>query len=289
MASFTESLETPAELGLSSPLGGRERSCLPLRSACRAVSILVWAACGQYQRMHICYLDDSGNSSGATLTGLIVPAAEWARTLDRWLDARREIHQEFGLPKTEELHANKLLTGRGYAEYTSLSNIRSRRSVYRIMLRSLPGGGVEVLSIGSNSTVKPHVYRCMIQELDAWACRHDTHVLVFYDGRQLGTGDQEQHEQILRDAGPYRAIHREQPISARRVVEDVITQDSRYSQLMQAADLLAYGVWHHHAEQYPDRWGDAYTAKAHGPAVAEFSKVCEAFQDSMHPLVWYPL
>ncbi|MBK5237805.1 MAG: DUF3800 domain-containing protein [Actinomycetales bacterium] len=39
-------------------------------------------------------------------------------------------------------------------------------------------------------------------------------------------------------------MHRDLSITNRRVVEDVIMQDSKYSQLIQAADLAAYAAFH---------------------------------------------
>lgn len=35
-------------------------------------------------------------------------------------------------------------------------------------------------------------------------------------------------------------------------------QDSRYSQLIQAADLIAYGAYHQHRHTYPDLWGGPF-------------------------------
>ena len=37
-------------------------------------------------------------------------------------------------------------------------------------------------------------------------------------------------------------------------------RDSRYNQLIQAADLIAYGVYHHHRATHPEFWSGTVTA-----------------------------
>lgn len=59
--------------------------------------------------MHLCYVDDSGESrSGVTLTALLVSADKWSALLDSWLEGRREIYRQFGVPKTRELQESPL-------------------------------------------------------------------------------------------------------------------------------------------------------------------------------------
>lgn len=65
--------------------------------------------------MHLCYIDDSGNSKeGVTYTALLVPEQEWSPLLDRWLAARASIQERFLVKKKTELHAVELIGGRGY-------------------------------------------------------------------------------------------------------------------------------------------------------------------------------
>ena len=39
-------------------------------------------------------------------------------------------------------------------------------------------------------------------------------------------------------------------------------QDSRYNQLIQAADLVAYGAYQLHAQEHPERWSSKHTPVA---------------------------
>jgi len=100
--------------------------------------------------------------------------------------------------------------------------------------------------------------------LEDWAVENDTFLMVFYDGQQgLASPDEEVTaersrelwERAIRDAKPYREVHRDLDITERRVLEDPIMQDSKYSQLIQAVDLIAYGAFHLHKQSYPEVWG----------------------------------
>jgi len=220
--------------------------------------------------VHLCYVDDSGDSKhGVTLTGLLVEDAHWSTVLNAWLGGRRAIHREFGVPKTAELHATKLFKGRGEYCETIKQNARfgtsSRAAAARIMLSALAKHAqFEVFTIGVSDVSKPVAYARFIAWLEDWADRADTQVMVMYDGQQ-GLGDpgeeltaprdRELWETALRDAAPYREVHRALEIGQRRVIEDVVMQDSRYSQLIQAADLIAYGAYQKHRQEHPDIWG----------------------------------
>jgi len=75
--------------------------------------------------VHLCYVDDSGDSNaGVTYTALLIPDREWSPLLSRWLLARKSIQERFQIAKKTELHAVNLMAGRGY----SLGSGRRARS-----------------------------------------------------------------------------------------------------------------------------------------------------------------
>ncbi|WP_308202080.1 DUF3800 domain-containing protein [Rathayibacter rubneri] len=227
--------------------------------------------------MHLCYVDDSGDSRhGVTLTGLIVEDREWSGLLNAWLAGRRAIHREFGVLKTAELHATKLYKGRGQFCETLAQNASfgtgKRAAAGRVMLSALAKHPrFEVVTVGMADRSKPVAYARFIAWLEDWAEREGTYVMVLYDGQQ-GLGDpgeelepprdRELWETAIRDAAPYREVHRSLDIQSRRVVEDVMMQDSRYSQLIQAADLIAYGAYQKHRQEHPEIWGGDGTPSA---------------------------
>lgn len=221
--------------------------------------------------MYLAYVDDSGDSKhGTTLTALLVESQHWAGLLEAWLDGRRAVHQEFGVRKHAELHATSLYKGRGKycetPEQEKAFGTPRRAATGRIVLRNLSRfEHFHVLTVGSRVVVKPTLYAMFVAYLEDWAASEDTQLMIFYDGQQglPHPGDTptpeeqaELWERALRDATPYRQVHRGLDIASRRVVEDVIMQDSRYSQLIQAVDLIAYGAYQHHRQRHPEIWGE---------------------------------
>lgn len=222
--------------------------------------------------MHLCYVDDSGDPSrGKLLTALLIRDVDWSQVLAAWLTGRDELHRLFGVPKRRELHANKLFKGRGQfcdsTEQEAAFTGSSRATATRIALSHLSKrSSLELVTVGAAER-SPHVmYARFIAWLEDWAALRDTRVMIFYDGQhgldETGTLDaRERHElweRALRASGPYRDVHRSLELSTRRIVEDVVMQDSRYSQLIQAADLIAYGAYHKHRQTNPDVWGGSF-------------------------------
>ncbi|MGW9425403.1 DUF3800 domain-containing protein [Streptomyces koyangensis] len=56
----------------------------------------------------------------------------------------------------------------------------------------------------------------------------------------------------VQDSGP--RPHRSLPLYTRRVLEDPVMQDSRYSQFIQAADMVGYAAFHHLMLGRPEVW-----------------------------------
>lgn len=219
--------------------------------------------------MQLAYVDDSGDSrKGVVLSVLLVRDRDWNGVLDAWLDGRRAIHREFRVPKTRELHANTLYKGRGdYCDDDEASKRfgqDKRDAVGRIMLSALAKAeGLQIASFVVLTRRTAEAYSKLVDWLDAWAACEDETIMIFYDGRQLGVDDgirtpvqlQEDWEQAMRSAAPYRDVHRRLDIRSRRIVEDVFLQDSKYNQLIQAADLVAYGAFQLHRQRHPEMWG----------------------------------
>ncbi|WP_315069764.1 DUF3800 domain-containing protein [uncultured Microbacterium sp.] len=224
---------------------------------------------GHDDQMHLCYIDDSGDSKhGVTLTALLIEDKDWSAVLDYWLKGRREIYREFGVLKNREIHANHLYKGRkSYCE-TPKENARfgsdKRAATGRVLLSWLAKAPCTTITFGTTEVSKSKAYARAIAALEDWAVTNDTYLLVFYDGQQgLAAPDEEVTaeksrelwETAIRDAKPYREVHRGLDITERRIIEDPMMQDSKYSQLIQAVDLIAYGAFHLHKQNHPEIWG----------------------------------
>lgn len=202
----------------------------------------------------------------------MIEEQNWSSVLDCWLKGRREIYNEFRVLKNREIHANHLYKGRkSYCE-TPEEDARfgtaKRAAAGRVLLSWLAKASFTTLTFGTAERSKPKAYARAIAALEDWATENDTFLLVFYDGQQgLAAPDEEVTaersrelwETAIRDAKPYREVHRDLDIDNRRIIEDPIMQDSKYSQLIQAVDLIAYGAYHLHKQNHPDLWGTSST------------------------------
>lgn len=247
--------------------------------------------------MYLAYVDDSGDSKhGITLTAVLVEDRAWNAALEAWLDGRRSINAEFGVSKTTELHAVDLYKGRGLRATSSGRTLtpKQRAAMGRIMLSHLAKPeGVQVVTLAMSEPSKPMGYARLISWLDRWADDNDTTVMVLYDGRQgypASPSDTERQaldkwETALRDASPLRDVHRNLPITTRRIVEDVVMQDSRYNQLIQAADLVAYGAFHKHVQEHQEIWGTGIVPVP--DAIKAYMQLRERWvPDTDHGIVW---
>lgn len=249
--------------------------------------------------MHLCYLEDSGDSkNGVTITALLIEDREWATVLEAWLGGRRAIHRDFGVVKHSEIHANELFKGRGRycasAEEDRGFGTAKRAAAARILLTWMARAQFAIVTFGTADVSKPRAYARAIGRLEDWATENDTYLLVFYDGQQgLARPDEEVTadrsrvlwERAIRDAKPYRSVHRDLPIENRRVIEDPVMQDSRYSQLIQVADLIAYGAYHRHKQDHPEIWGNR--SRVTSDAIVAYMKVANHWPaDSDHGIVW---
>lgn len=222
------------------------------------------------------YVDDSGDSRhGTTLSALLVKSNHWCGVLDAWLEGRRAVHREFGVRKNAELHAVHLYKGRGAfcetPDQQAAFGPPQRAATGRIVLSHLAQfEHFHVVTVGTSEVSKPAVYARFVAYLEDWAADRDTEVMIFYDGPQGIHQDEGssppredlagQWEAALRNAAPFRRVHRDLDIGRRRVIEDPIIQDSRYSQLIQAVDLIAYGAYHRHRLSHPHLWGTTIAA-----------------------------
>lgn len=250
--------------------------------------------------MHLVYVDDSGDSkNGTTMTALLVEDKHWNGVLDCWLQGRREIHREFRVPKTQEIHANNLYKGRSKycdsEEANRAFNLDKRAATGRIMLSWLSkADGLTIATIATPHKQSPLAYAAFVEWLDDWANRNETTAMIFYDGKQGYDHDDDgrspdeirsQWDTAFRASAPYRNTHRSLELETRRVIEDVVMLDSKYNQLIQAADLVAYGAYQWHLQAYPDKWSPRNSPVADAIR-AYFRTKAKWLPESDHGVIW---
>lgn len=193
------------------------------------------------------YVDDSGHpQSGLVTYGWIEFSPDrWADVLARWLDTRKRLWREFGVPVTQELHTTAYVNGRGRISKQIPDRHRHEGVEYwKDFGREVAGECLETLrcseglTVGSVyrqgkpehfATTKQQLYASLIERFENELANSDSLALVFMDGDGTDTS--------------YRSTHRGLPLKVRRVVEDAIHLDSRSSQLVQMADLVAWSAY----------------------------------------------
>lgn len=191
--------------------------------------------------------------------------------MHRWLEGRRELNKAWGVKMDAKLHSNELCRrGAGrfcetHEQEVAFRNWDRRLTAYDIMLDALAGcEPLVVASVCGNSTSLPKIYEVFVAVLQEWAMRCQTHVLVYLDGmprlldRDTADVSTDQivknADEAYRKAAPFRRVHQELELAARRVIEEPVVLNSRSNQLIQAADLVAYGAYHHMLDARPEIW-----------------------------------
>lgn len=173
-----------------------------------------------------------------------VRAALWNETLRSWLEWRRAIFQEHGMPAGFELHAQKFVTGRGNpAPQTDTGpqpriNVDKplRRALYIDALRVVSKLPLRILTVHQLGTDKMSAYRELLARIESFLAAEDGIGVVVVDGLDEG----------------HRAEHRELTLATRRILEDPWMQPAHTSQFIQIADLVAHAAFQA-AVTNPDR------------------------------------
>jgi hypothetical protein len=243
------------------------------RVACRRIRLdSSFAQKGESGRhVYLCYADDSGDNTSRSITAVLVEDKNWSSLMAKWLAARVKLTDTWGVRKHAELHALELAKQRGsFCETNQQERVFvhvARRRAYEMMMNALADvDGLVTFTVAARETRLPIVYALFIERLERWATTNETQVMVLLDGPDGSSylDDNDDNDEAdaknerwfgaQKNAQPYRRVHRELDVGRRRVLEDVIMQDSENSQLIQAADLCAYAAFHTSKKQHPERW-----------------------------------
>lgn len=191
------------------------------------------------------YMDDSGDSaSGLVVYGWIEFAPhDWPEVLGAWLEHRRRLWRNYGVPVQKELHMTEYVQGRGriskkvpdrfmadtgYPLWKNLGRAVALESLETLSsICGLKVGAVyRQATRATGAQARGEVYSTIISKLDAELSETNSLGMVFMDGDGSDTA--------------YRDVHRTLLRGARSVIEDPIYTDSKASQFMQMADHVAW-------------------------------------------------
>ena len=192
------------------------------------------------------YIDDSGHpQSGTVVYGWIEFSPDrWADILKTWLDTRKRLWRDFGIPVTEELHTTQYANGRGrISKKIPNRYVHNGVEYWKDFGRDVAEECLDTIRCTEGLTVgavwrKGHpenlsltrheAYVDLISKFEHELTDSESLALVFVDGDGSDPS--------------YRAAHRELKLADRRVIEDAIHLDSGTSQLVQMADLVAWSA-----------------------------------------------
>lgn len=190
------------------------------------------------------YIDDSGHPpSGLAVYGWIeFNPNNWQSALRSWLDMRKMLWREFHVAVPQELHTTAFVNGRGriakrvpdrhvhnniehwkdFGREVAAKCLEALRSTEGLRIGAVyrPGPPKEI------ATTRRELYGALINQLETELALSDSLGLIVMDGD--GTD------------GSYRSAHRQLKLADRRIIEDAIHLDSKSSQLVQMADLVAW-------------------------------------------------
>jgi hypothetical protein len=238
----------------------------------------VWHGAAPLARWHnepvpkldrLIYVDDSGRpQTGRVVYGWVEFAPDhWSGVLRRWLELRKKLWREAGVPVTQELHTVEYVNGRGrisrhFPDKHRHSGVEFRKDFGREVaeecletLRSTEGlrvGAVHRQGDPSDfARTKQETYAALVRLFEQELTEADSLAMIFMDGDGS-------------DAS-YRKTHRSLKLDQRRVIEDAIHLDSRHSQLGQMADLVAWSanasLDRHPGNEFAWHWYDRFLAE----------------------------
>ncbi|MFV0533649.1 MAG: DUF3800 domain-containing protein [Cumulibacter sp.] len=214
------------------------------------------------------YIDDSGRpQSGIAVFGWIeVHPQGWADVLGSWLDTRKMLWREFGVPVAQELHMTEYVRGRGRianAERFPDRHLHDGEPYWRDFGREVAETCLDTIRCTQGLKVgavyrqgkpedihqtKVKLYEALIKRLERQLAESGSLAMVFMDGDGSDP--------------TYRTTHRKLKLRERHVIEDAIHLDSKSAQLVQMADHVAWCAYtsinKHAGNVYAHDWYNSY-------------------------------
>ncbi|TMS50396.1 DUF3800 domain-containing protein [Mycobacterium sp. DBP42] len=214
-------------------------------------------------------IDDSGHpQSGVVVYGWIEFRPDhWGSVLRNWLDSRKMLWREYRVAVHQELHTTEYVNGRGrISKSVPDRHVHNGSEYWKDFGREVAVTcldtmrSAEGLSVGAVyrkgdpaqlAKTKTELYRDLIVQFENELATTDSLGVVVMDGDGSDS--------------TYRTTHRNLKLDERRIIEDAIHLDSKSSQLVQMADLVAWSAYasvdRHARNEFAHGWYEKYLAE----------------------------
>lgn len=212
------------------------------------------------------YIDDSGSvDNGLIVYGWIECAPDrWRYALRAILEMRKALYRDHSVPPAEELHATKFINGRDRISTRSELSDRTEwktlgRAVALDCLAAIKAcNDLRIGAVYRRTTAKGsdyylergRVYEELLRQFNDQHRADDTYAFLSMDGDGSDP--------------TYYDAHRSLPLDSRHIIEDPMFHDSRRSQWVQMADLVAYVAFchlnRHEGNKFAWDWYEDYLA-----------------------------
>lgn len=191
-------------------------------------------------------MDDSGHpQTGLVVYGWIEFAPDhWTSVLRSWLDMRKSLWREYKIPVTQELHTTDYVNGRGrISKKIPDRHLHNGVEYWKDFGREVALECLETLRCAEGVTIGAVYRRADPKDLAATRAETYESLVARFEGELVAT---ESLGMVVMDGDgsdpSYRNAHRKLELSKRHLLEDAIHLDSRSSQLVQMADLVAWSA-----------------------------------------------
>lgn len=215
------------------------------------------------------YIDDSGHPpSGMVVYGWIEFSPDhWGSVLRGWLDSRKMLWREYRVAIQQELHTTDYVNGRGrISKNIPDRHVHNGTEFWKDFGREVAVQCLDTLRCSEGLVVgavyrkgdpadladtKRELYRDLIMRFENGLAATDSLGVVVMDGDGSDSS--------------YRSTHRQLKLDERRIIEDAIHLDSKSSQLVQMADLVAWSAYatvdRHPRNEFAWGWYEKYLAE----------------------------
>ena len=218
-------------------------------------------------RLH--YLDDSGEpKTGLAVFGFVeVEPSSWVPIHESWLDLRRMLWREYGVPIYTELHTSHYVHGRGrISKHVPSRHVHNGEAYWKDFGRELATICLDHLRSAEGLIIRSYFRRGVPENL---AETKRELYKSFLDAKESELLERREMGLVFVDGDgsdkSFRAVHRGRDSSKRMVIEDAIHLDSSDSHFIQMADIAAWtalaAIESNRRNEFAASWYETYLAE----------------------------